>query len=153
MFDRSSIARKATQYVHLIAGVVAEPDRAVADLPLIGAEQRAGLLREWNPEAERAADVRSLAERFEERVANHPEAIAASCEGAALTYGELNALANQLAHRLRQLGVGPETTVGLFVERSLELVIGVLGIVKAGGAYVPVDAGYPADRVRFILDD
>ena len=82
-----------------------------------------------------------------------PTALAVVCEGQQLTYRELNRRANQLAHYLRSLGVGPEVLVGLCVERSVEMVVGLLGILKAGGAYVPLDPAYPKDRLSFILED
>lgn len=89
----------------------------------------------------------------EQQAAARPDAIAVSCDGASLSYRELNARANQLAHRLRSLGVGPETLVAIGLERSLEMVVGLLGILKSGGAYLPIDASYPRDRVRFMLED
>lgn len=92
-------------------------------------------------------------QRVEEQASRRPEAIAITCDGASLTYGELNRRANQLAHRLRALGVGPEALVAIGLDRSIEMVVGLLGILKAGGAYLPVDATYPRDRVQFMLDD
>ena len=90
---------------------------------------------------------------FEAQVERTPAAVAVVCAGQQLTYRELNERANQLAHHLRSLGVGPETLVGLCLERSLELVVGILGILKAGGAYVPLDADYPHQRLEFMLTD
>lgn len=89
----------------------------------------------------------------EQQASTRPDAIAVTCEGASLTYRELNSRANQLAHRLRALGVGPETLVAIGLERSLEMVVGLLGILKSGGAYLPVDASYPRDRVQFMFED
>ena len=94
-----------------------------------------------------------LHELFERRAAASPEAVAVVCEGSSLTYRELNRRANRLAHRLRTRGVGPETLVGLSLERSLELVVGILGILKAGGAYLPLDPDYPKDRLAFMVED
>src|ERR1700730_4232431 len=92
-------------------------------------------------------------EVFEEQVRRSPEATAAEFEGQQITYGQLNSRANQLAHYLRKRGVGPETRVAIFVERSLEMIVGLLGILKAGGAYVPLDPAYPFDRLALMLDD
>ena len=94
-----------------------------------------------------------LHELFERRAAASPEAVAVVCEGSSLTYRELNRRANRLAHRLRTRGVGPETLVGLSLERSPELVVGILGILKAGGAYLPLDPDYPKDRLAFMVED
>src|SRR5207247_4070276 len=90
---------------------------------------------------------------FEEQVQRTPEAVAVVYEDEQLTYGELNAKANQLAHKLRELDVGPEVLVGICVERSLEMVVGLLGILKAGGAYVPLDPSYPKERLAYMLGD
>lgn len=94
-----------------------------------------------------------ITQQIEQQASNRPDAIAVSCEGAVLSYRELNTRANQLAHRLRALGVGPETLVAIGLERSLEMVVGLLGILKAGGAYLPVDLAYPRDRVQFMFED
>src|SRR5690349_11248569 len=98
-------------------------------------------------------DAPPLHERFQAQAKRNPGAVAVVFEGQSLTYGELNARANQLAHRLRRLGVGPDSLVALSAERSLELVVGILGIAKAGGAYVPLDPAYPRDRLEFMLTD
>src|SRR5256885_16303916 len=96
---------------------------------------------------------RCIHELFEEQAARRPQAVAVTFEDRALTYGELNSRANQLAHHLRVRGLRPDTLVGICVERSLEMVVGLLGILKAGGAYVPLDPDYPASRLTFMLDD
>src|SRR5581483_2830960 len=85
--------------------------------------------------------------------ARHPERCAVSFEGASLSYAELNARANRLAHHLQSLGVGPDVLVGLCVERSLEMIVGLLAILKAGGAYLPLDPAYPAERLGYMVDD
>jgi non-ribosomal peptide synthetase component F len=107
----------------------------------------------WNDTATDYPRDRCIHALFEEQVARAPEAVAVVFEDQQLTYGELNARANQLAHHLIALGVGPEVLVGICMERSLELVIGLLGILKAGGAYVPLDPGYPNERLAFMLND
>src|SRR2546422_936741 len=96
---------------------------------------------------------RCIHELFEEQAARRPQAVAVTFEDRALTYGELNSRANQLAHHLRVLGVRPDTLVGICVERSLEMVVGLMGILKAGGAYVPLDPEYPRERLAYMLAD
>ena len=108
---------------------------------------------EWNDTAVDYPKDRLLHELFEDQAARAPEAVALVFEGAQLSYGELNARANRLAHRLRAQGVGPETIVGLCVERSFEMIVGLLGVLKAGGAYLPIDPDYPRERILFMLDD
>jgi amino acid adenylation domain-containing protein len=116
------------------------------------ASERHTLLREWNDTA-RSIEPTTLPELFTAQAARTPDAVAVVFADQSLTYGELNARANQLAHHLRALGVGPEKIVGLCVERSLEMVIALLGILKAGGAYLPLDPDYPPERLAFMLDD
>ena len=101
----------------------------------------------------RHADMACITQRIEQQAARRPDAVAASCDGVNLTYRELNQRANQLAHRLRALGVGPESLVAIGLERSLDMIVGLLGILKAGGAYLPVDLAYPRDRIQFMFED
>lgn len=115
--------------------------------------ERQQVLVEWNRTAKDYQRDKCVHQLFEEQVERTPDAIAVVFEGLSLTYRELNARANQLGHHLRSLGVGPDVLVGLFVERSLDMVVGLLGILKAGGAYVPLDPDYPADRVAFMIED
>jgi amino acid adenylation domain-containing protein len=111
------------------------------------------LLVEWNNTYRDYPQDKCIHELFEATVEQTPEAVAVVFEGEQLTYRELNARANQVAHHLQSLGVGPEVLVGICVERSLEMVVGVLGILKAGGAYVPLDPAYPSERLTFMLED
>jgi len=152
LFDEVTVRRMAAHLEVLLAGMAAEPERPVAELQLLTpAEQQA--LREWNAPAALTLEESDLVERCERQAARTPEALAVvGPEGSALTYGELNARANQLAHRLRELGIGPGILVGLCLPPSPELMVGMLGIVKAGGAYVPLDPSYPADRWALILE-
>ena len=153
LFDHSTIERMVGHYQTLLEGIVADPDRRISELPILTEAERHQLLIEWNnTEAEYPKD-KCIHELFEEQVEKNPHAIAATFEGQELTYRELNTRANQLAHYLRGSGVGPEKLVGICVERSLEMVVGVLGILKAGGAYVPLDPAYPKERLRFMLED
>ncbi|NBC46059.1 amino acid adenylation domain-containing protein, partial [Corallococcus exiguus] len=152
LFDRSTVVRMMRHLRLLMEGFVAHPDRRLSSVQLLAGEERQQVLVEWN--ATRApfpeACMHSL---FEEQVRRAPDAVAAVFEGTQLTYAQLDARANQLAHALRRRGVGPEVRVALSVERSLDVVIGLLGILKAGGAWVPVDPLLPRERLAFMLED
>ncbi|WP_207001556.1 type I polyketide synthase, partial [Trinickia mobilis] len=152
MFDDESIDRMMSQLLRLLDGVVSDPSTGILDFSLLGAQERMQLLDGWNETAEEVAE-QTLVELFEAQVQKAPEAVAAVYEGASLSYGELNGRANRLARELRARGVGAETLVGICVERSLEMMVGLLGILKAGGAYVPLDPGYPAERLAYMLED
>src|SRR5262249_22134281 len=136
----------------LLEGAVADPEQRVGALDILSFEERRTILAEWNATAH-AVPAATLPELFAAQVTKTPNATAVVFEDQRLTYGELDAHANQLAHHLRGLGVGPEVVVGLCVERSLEMLIGLLGILKAGGAYLPLDPDYPPDRLAFMLSD
>jgi amino acid adenylation domain-containing protein len=154
LFERSTIDRMLGHYRTLLAAVADQPDRPIGELPMLGHAERQRILAEWNATA--AAHPRAcLHQLVEERAASTPRAVAAidGATGRRLTYGELNRQANRLARHLRTLGVGPEVTVGLFLPRSLEVLVGLLGILKAGGAYLPLDLDYPPARVAFMLQD
>ena len=137
----------------LLEGIVADPDRRLSELPLLTGAERQQLLVEWNrTEAPYPKDW-CLHELFEEQVERTPDATAVVFEDRRLTYRQLNQRANQLARYLQKLGVGPDALVAICVERSLEMVVGLLGILKAGGAYVPLDPDYPKERLGFMLAD
>jgi amino acid adenylation domain-containing protein/non-ribosomal peptide synthase protein (TIGR01720 family) len=153
LFDATTIARMATHYQTLLQGAAEDPERRVSELPILTAAERDQVLVEWNATARQYPREATLAALFEAQVERTPEAVAVSFEESRLTYGELNRQANRLAHHLVSLGVGPEVPVGICVERSLEMVVGLLGILKAGGAYVPIDPTYPEDRLAFMLAD
>jgi amino acid adenylation domain-containing protein len=153
LFDAGTIERLLGHYRVLLEGVVAYPDRRVAHLPLLTKTERRQLLVEWNATSPDAPQVASSHELFEAQVERTPTALAVRCGDRWLSYRELDRQANQLAHHLRMLGVGPDTLVAVGVERSIELVVAVLGIWKAGGAYVPLDPTYPEERLQFLLED
>ena len=153
LFDPPTAARLARGFAALLTAAAAEPERSVDDLPLLGQEERHQLLREWNDPCAAWPDRRCLHHLFAEHAERAPEAVAVVCEGLRMTYGELDEQANRLARRLRRLGVGPETLVAVFLERSLESVLALLGVLKAGGAYVPLDPSYPRERLVFSLED
>jgi amino acid adenylation domain-containing protein len=153
LFDRDRIERMAGHYRVLLEAVVADPECSVAHLPLLTEAERQQLLVQWNDTAREYPRDRCVHQLVEEQVQRSPQAVAVVFGEQRLTYRQLDERANRLAHRLRQLGVGPEVLVAVCLERSLELVVGLLGILKAGGAYVPLDPGYPAQRLAFMLQD
>ncbi|HEU5218430.1 MAG TPA: amino acid adenylation domain-containing protein, partial [Gemmatimonadales bacterium] len=153
LFEAATIERLVGHLETLLRGAVREPGTAVDRLPLLPAAERHRLLVVWNATAARYPALVTLTELLERQAAHTPEAEALRYEGTSLTYAELHARANQLAHRLRGLGVTSGVRVGICAERSLELVVGLLGILKAGGAYVPLDPGYPRERLGFMLAD
>jgi amino acid adenylation domain-containing protein len=153
LFEVSTIARVAGHFQTLLAAIVANPQQCLAELPLLTAAERHQLLVEWNDTQTAYSQDKCIHQLFEAQVERTPEAVAVVFEDQQFTYRELNVRANQLAHHLQALGVGPEVLVGICVERSLEMVVGLLGILKAGGAYVPLDPTYPSERLAFMLVD
>jgi natural product biosynthesis luciferase-like monooxygenase protein/FkbM family methyltransferase len=162
LFDRATAERLAGHFVTLVQGIVAAPERPIDALPLLSAGEAAQLLRDWNDtalglteEAEEAEEVGEvwIHRAIERQAAAHPDAPALACGAESATYRELDTRANQLAHRLRDLGVRPEARVGVCLERSLDMVVALLAILKAGGAYVPLDPAYPRERLDFSLAD
>ncbi len=151
LFDEPTIARLSGHLGTLLAAAVAEPDRPFSELPLLTpAEERQ--IVDWNDTAVSYRTDACLHELIEEQLASDPDRVAVVYEGAGLTGRELNAAANRLAHRLTAMGVGPEVPVGVFAERSLEMVVALLAILKAGGAYLPLDPEYPEERILYMLE-
>ncbi|MFB1481089.1 non-ribosomal peptide synthase/polyketide synthase, partial [Corallococcus sp. RDP092CA] len=153
LFERDTVARLAGHLRVLLEAAVTSPDEPVSRLPWLTPEERQEVLVAWNDTARPYPSDSTLAERFALQVARRPEAIAVEGGEERLTYSQLDARANQLAHFLRARGVGPDVPVALCMERSVEFVVTVLAIVKAGGAYVPMDAAYPAQRLALMLED
>ncbi|HZA22857.1 MAG TPA: AMP-binding protein, partial [Dehalococcoidia bacterium] len=153
LFERATIERLGGQFATLLGGIVADPTKPLAELPLLPEAERERVLVEWNQTQVGYPQERCIHALFEAQAQKTPEAVAVVYEDQALSYGALNARANQLAHHLQGLGVGPEVLVGLCLERSVELVVGLLGVLKAGGAYVPLDPSYPQERLAFMLAD
>jgi amino acid adenylation domain-containing protein len=151
LFDADTIDRMLEHFQTMLRGVVADPEQSVHDLPIIPKRELERLLRAGVGVPTSPPSQSFVHQRFEAHARQKPEAIAVVHEGARLSYGQLNVLANRLAHRLVQLGVGPESRVGLCVGRTPEMVVGVLGVLKAGGAYVPIDPEYPPDRIALLL--
>ncbi len=153
LFEAATIARMAAHFLTLLEGATADPSRRLSELPLLTEGERRRLLFEWNDtRADYPRDV-CFHQLFERQARRTPDSVAVVCEDESLTYAELNARANRLARHLRSLGVGPEALVGIFLERSAETVVAVLGVLKAGGAYVPLDPAYPRERLSFMLED
>jgi amino acid adenylation domain-containing protein len=152
LFEAATIARLAGHFERLLEGIVADPQRPISELPMLSEAERHRLVVEYN---DTAADYprQCVHELFAAQSARTPDAIALVCAEAQLSYGELDRRANRLAHYLRERGVGPEVVVGLCVERSAAMVIGVLGILKAGGAYLPLEPSYPPERLAYMLGD
>ncbi|MEE6260935.1 non-ribosomal peptide synthetase/MFS transporter [Plantactinospora sonchi] len=153
LFTSRTCLRFVDHLRHLLAGVVEAPDRRLSELDLLPADERDTLLRRWNRPAVPVTGPATLAELVEERVRRVPDTVAVRYEGRSVTYAELNARANQVAHRLRAAGVGRDDVVAVCAERSVELVVALLGVVKAGAAYLPLDPDHPARRLSFMLAD
>ncbi|ASC71031.1 peptide synthetase [Halomicronema hongdechloris C2206] len=152
LFAAATMARLITHLQQVLTAVVRQPEQRVSDLPLLTSAERQRLLVEWN-QTEAEYPEACLHELFEAQVERTPEAVALVFEQQHLTYDELNRRANQLAHYLQGQGVGPETLVGVCLERSVAMVIALLGVLKAGGAYVPLDPTYPHERLAFMVQD
>jgi amino acid adenylation domain-containing protein len=150
--DRETIDRMLEQLKTVQEGIAENPDRRLGELPLLTEVERRQLLIEWNQPTRRASH-KSIPQLFEQQANRTPDAVAVVLENESLTYRELNKRANQLAHYLRRRGVGPDELVALCFERSLEMIVSVLGTLKAGAAYVPMDPAYPAERLSFMLAD
>nr|WP_227027228.1 non-ribosomal peptide synthetase [Corallococcus soli] len=148
-----AVARLASSLRTVLSAMVAGPELSVGRLSLLGAEERQELLLAWNPTTHVFEHPCPLHVPFEQQAARTPSAIALEMEGRSLTYAQLDARANLLAHRLRAQGVGPEALVGVFLERSLDMVVGLYGILKAGGAWLPLEPALPPERLRQMVED
>ena len=153
LFDRQTIRRLARHFVNLLEGVVADSQQRLYNLPLLSEAEHHQVEIEWNETTVEYDGSPCVFHLFERRVEEAPEAIAVASADGSLTYRELNARANQLAHHLQALGVGPEKIVGICLDRSFDFVIAALGVLKAGGAYVPLDHAYPSERLQYMLHD
>ena len=152
LFLETTIDRLLRHYQRILEGVVAKPEERISELPLLTQAESELLVVEWNDTRDEVP-TETIDELFESQVERTPNVVAVKCGDLQMTYRELNSRANQLAHHLRHLGIGPETRVGICVERSLDMIVGLIGILKAGGAYVPLEPEYPSERISFILED
>ena len=153
LFDRKTVERWIGCYTVLLSGLTNDMQGLVKDLPILSDSDRNQVIALFNATKVAYPKEKLVHELFESQVERSPEAIAVLYEGQSLTYAELNARANQLARYLREEGIGPDQLVGICMDRSLEMVVGLLGILKAGGAYVPLDPSYPTERLRYMLED
>ncbi len=166
LFDKATISRMLEHFKTLLSGIVENPDRRIANLPLLNETETHQILVEWNNTQANYPHDKCIHELFENQVEQHPNAIAITFENnvetryiasppdiASLTYEELNIRSNQVAHQLQKLGVGAEVLVGICISQSVEMIVGLLGILKAGGAYLPLDPSYPQERLNFMLVD
>jgi amino acid adenylation domain-containing protein len=152
LFAPETIDRLVGHFEILLTGIILNPDRSIGELPLLTDRERQQLLVDWN-DTKVEYPAQCVHQLFEAQVIRTPAAIAVICGTDQLTYTQLNLKSNQLAHHLGCLGVGTGALVGICVERSVEMIVGLLGVLKAGGAYVPIDPNYPADRIADLLDD
>jgi amino acid adenylation domain-containing protein len=153
LFDRSTILRMAGHFQTLLSGIVANADLPVTRLPLLTEAEKIQLLQTWGRGPAESFEVVCVHQLFETCARERPDALAVAQGALRMSYGELNRRANQVSHHLRRLGIGPEATVGLCLDRSIFLVVGALGVMKSGGNYLSLDPGSPLDRLGFMLAD
>jgi aspartate racemase len=154
LFEPATIRRLAGYYARLLEAGVADPELSIAELPMLPEAERRQLLVEWNDTAaEIPGKTLCVHQLIEAQAARTPDQVALICDERELTYSELNFRANQLAQQLAALGVGPDTLVGVYIQRSIDMVVGMLAILKAGGAYVPIDPSYPSARIALVIED
>ncbi|MBG9687406.1 non-ribosomal peptide synthetase, partial [Bacillus mycoides] len=153
LFNESTISRMAESFCTLLEGIVTNPEESIKKLPIMSSEEQRKSLVDWNDTTKGYPLEKGMHQFFEDRVVQHPEAIAAVFEGESITYQELNRRANQLAHHLKLVGVESQAFIGIYMERSLEMLITLLAVFKAEGVYVPLDPSYPKDRITFMLED
>jgi amino acid adenylation domain-containing protein len=153
LFDAGTMDRMLGHYHKLLEGVVKDPGQRISEIAILTDPEKDQLLIEWNDTQRDYPKDQCVHELFEAQVEQIPDAVAVAFSEQQLTYRELNRRANQLAHYLKKLGVAAETLVGICVEPSLEMIVGILGILKAGGAYVPLDPSYPKERLEFMIED
>jgi non-ribosomal peptide synthetase component F len=152
LFEAATARRMLGHLQTLLESAVANPEQDISELPLLTNDEQQQLLSEWNATA-RDYPAECVHSMFEKQVDLTPDSVAIVFGNEHQTYRELNARANQIAHLLQARGIGPESFVGIYIERTPEMVAGILGVLKAGGAYVPIDQTYPPERVKLILED
>ena len=152
LFSPGTIVRLTEHLLTLLSAAMAAPDQKISELPLLSEAERRHMLVEWNATAEVYPET-TLHQLVEAQVDRSPDAVAVVSESTSITYGELDCRANQIAHRLQAMGIGPESVLAVCLDRSIEMVVALLGILKSGAAYLPVDVSFPADRIAYILQD
>jgi len=153
LFAGETIEHMLRQYTTLLAGIAVTPELAISNLSLMTAAEEQQLIKGWNDTAAEFPREKTIHQLFEEQVEHHPNATALIDEAVGLSFAELNTRANQLARYLRHRGVGPEVRVAICLERSIDMIVALLGVLKAGGAYVPLDPAYPAERLSFVIEN
>jgi amino acid adenylation domain-containing protein len=153
LFERETIVRLVRHWQTLLEAIMSDPEQRIKDLPLLSAVERQQMLVGWNNSTADYPTHRNISALFEEQVLRFPDRVAIVYQDAQLTYAEVNTRANRLAHYLQTLGVGPEVLVGIYLDRSVEMLIAILAVFKAGGAYVPLDLSFPKERLEFVLSD
>ena len=153
LFEERTVLRMKEHFEILLKGVVADPNLPLWKIPMLTEAERRQIVLEWNQTEVELVNRKCFHQLFEEQVEKSPGAIAVVFRGQEISYKSLNERANQLAHYLQEIGVGPESLVGICMERSVEMLVGILGILKAGGCYLPLDPTYPVERLSFILED
>src|SRR5689334_607684 len=153
LFDEETIQTMLSRFAILLQSIVSRPETCVGQLSIMTDAERRQLLVDWNNTDEDFGPFENLQEKFEHQVAQSPDATAVVCENEQLTFAELNTRANKLAHYLRKAGVDAEVPVAVFLERSTDMIVALLGVIKAGGVWVPLDVSYPKERVAYVLED
>ncbi|MBD0378727.1 non-ribosomal peptide synthetase [Paenibacillus sedimenti] len=153
LFTKSTMERLAGHYIEILKSVTESPDIVLADIAIVTGDEKRLLLEEFNETNREYPSGKTFPELFEEQAKKTPDQVAVICEEDMLTYRTLNNMANQLARRLRIKGIQSESVVGIMVERSIDMIIGVLAVWKAGGTYLPIDPEYPDDRIQYMLED
>jgi amino acid adenylation domain-containing protein len=153
LFDEETVQTMLSRFTILLQSIVSHPDISVARLPIMSDAERRQLLVDWNNTDEDFGPFANLSQKFERQVAQSPEAVAVVFEKQQLTFSELNTRGNKLAHHLKKIGVTAETPVAVFLERSIDMIVGLLGVLKAGAAWVPLDVAYPKERIAYVLGD
>src|SRR5262249_5857126 len=150
LFEGATIERLISHYTNVLRGIAGDSESPICELSLLGRKEKEQIVVEWNETERLYPDDRCVHELFAEQAERRPEQMALVCEGQGVSYRELNARANQLATYLQRLGVGPEVLVGLCLERSVGMVVAMVGVLKAGGAYLPLDPEHPIERLSFM---
>ncbi|HUR45837.1 MAG TPA: amino acid adenylation domain-containing protein [Candidatus Saccharimonadales bacterium] len=153
LFEESTIERMLQHFHTLLNGIISRPDSPLCELPIVPEAEKKLLLQDWSKAVSEYPREKTVHQVFEEHALRNPEAVALVDGAATLTYKQLNERANQLAHHLINLGVQPDTGIGFYLDRSIELVVAMLAILKAGSAYVPLDRTYPRERLKFMIED
>ncbi|WP_344813581.1 non-ribosomal peptide synthetase, partial [Chitinophaga oryziterrae] len=153
LYDSSTMRRMLSHYKHLLEAFVADSNQQIGMIPMLSEREKTQLLKDFNDTAAGYREDATIIGLFEEQVSRTPSSVALTLNGESLLYGELDARANQVGHYLRQSGVKAGDLVGICLDRSFEMVIGILGIQKAGATYVPIDPEYPAERIRYMIED